>query len=226
MEWRNHGSSDRIDSNFNFETISKYDLKSTFEFLFKKEKVNTIDCLVHSGGGLILTMFLIKNSAYQPKIRSITMFGTQAFGAGTYVLNRGKIFLGKYVTAILGKTPAKKVGSTEHDESYYTMKQWFDWNLKKNFIGENDFDYKERMPRIRIPILSICAKGDTFIAPKVGCEKFLNAFNNESNRLWYLSKRNGNLEDYNHSRILKSQSAKSEVWPKVKEWIDSRTITF
>ena len=226
MEWRNHGNSDRIDSNFNFETIAQYDLKSTFEFLFEKEKIDSMDCVVHSGGGLILTMLLINNPMYQPKINSITMFGTQAFGAGTSVSNRIKIFIGKYITAILGKTPAKKVGSTEHDESYCTMKQWFNWNLKKNFIGENDFNYKERMTSIKIPILSICAKGDTFIAPKIGCEKFLGAFKNESNRLWYLSREKGNLEDYNHSRILKSKNSKKEIWPKVLEWINYRTIAF
>ncbi|SEB54630.1 Predicted alpha/beta hydrolase [Tenacibaculum sp. MAR_2009_124] len=226
MEWRNHGSSYSSDLEFNFETIAKYDLKSTFDFLFETIGVNSIDCLAHSGGGIALTMLLINNPDYQKKVNSIILFGTQAFGAGSSLSNKIKIFIGKYVTLILGKIPAKSVGSTEHDESYYMMKQWFNWNLKHNFIGDNGFNYLKKMYTVNVPVLSICAEGDTFIAPKIGCKKFLNAFKNESNKLWYLSKRNGNLEDYNHSRILKSQSAKSEVWPKIKEWINSRTISF
>ncbi|CAM1366392.1 Alpha/beta hydrolase (fragment) [Tenacibaculum xiamenense] len=226
MEWRNHGNSDKVDSDFNFETIAKYDLKSVFDFLFVNMSIRSIDCLAHSGGGIALIMLLINKPNYQTKIKSITLFGTQAFGAGTRFSNKIKIFFGKYITMLLGKVPANKVGSTEHDESYYTMKQWFDWNLKGNFIGNNGFNYMEKMPMINVPILSICAKGDTFIAPKIGCEKFINAFRNESNQLWYLSKEKGNLENYDHSRILKSQNAKKEVWPKVVKWIDSRTITF
>lgn len=78
------------------------------------------------------------------------------------------------------------------------------------------------MSQINIPILSICAKGDNFIAPKEGCEKFLKAFKNDKNRLIFYSKENGNLEDYNHSRILKSKSSKKEIWPIVENWINER----
>ena len=126
------------------------------------------------------------------------------------------------MASLLREIPAKTIGSSEHNESYYTMKQWFNWNLKNNFIGENGFNYFEKMSSIRVPILSICAKGDTFIAPKIGCENFLKGFNNTSNKLLFCSTENGNLEDYNHSRILKSQNAKKELWPVVENWILSR----
>ena len=40
---------------------------------------------------------------------------------------------------------------------------------------------------------------------------FLNTFENQANKLLYLSKENENLDDYNHSRILKSKNAKKEI---------------
>ena len=224
MEWRNHGKSSKSKRKFNFETIAKYDLKSTFNFLFDNQNLKSIDCLTHSGGGIVLTMFLINNPSYIPKINSITLFGVQVFGAGMELSNRIKIISSKYLSALLGKIPSKTVGSTEHSESYYTMKQWFDWNLNKNFIGENGFDYLKRMNRINIPILSICAKGDNFIAPIEGCKKFIKAFENEKNKLLFYSKENGNLENYNHSRILKSQSSKKEIWPIVENWIVNKKL--
>jgi len=80
------------------------------------------------------------------------------------------------------------------------------------------------MNKIKVPILSICAKGDNFIAPKTGCEDFIKAFHNDTNKLLFLSKSNGNLEDYNHSRILKSQNSKKELWPLVVDWINEKKI--
>jgi predicted alpha/beta hydrolase len=222
MEWRNHGESSHSTQKFDFETIANYDLDSTLDFLFNNQNIARLDCVLHSGGGLALTMLLVKKESYRSNIDSITLFGVQAFGAGIKIGSRFKIFVGKYLSALVGEVPAKVVGSTEHSEGYYMMKQWFDWNLKRNFKGRDGFDYKSRMHEIHIPILSICAEGDSFIAPKTGCEKFLNAFENDQTRLVYLSEKNGNLENYNHSRILKSQNSKKEVWPLVAEWIENK----
>ena len=219
MEWRNHGKSSKSERNFNFETIAKYDIKSTFNFLFVDQKIKNIHCITHSGGGIILTMALINNPEFCSTIKSITFFGVQAFSAGNTTGNRLKIVIGKYISKLLGKIPAKFVGSTEHDEKYYLMKQWFNWNLSGNFKGENKFDYKLRISKIKTPILSICAKGDNFIAPDYACKLFLSEFKNPENKLVYLSKQTGNLEDYNHSRILKSKHAQKEVWPLVVNWI-------
>jgi predicted alpha/beta hydrolase len=219
MEWRNHGKSSKTTENFNIETIAKFDMKSTFDFLFNNQKLKNIDCLLHSAGGIILTMFLINNPNYTSKINSITFFGVQAFGAGEKLNNKIKIYFSKYLTAILGKVPSKTAGSTEHSESYYMMKQWFNWNLNKNFMGENNFNYLNKMSEINIPILSICAQGDTFIAPKEGCDLFLKAFKNERNKMILFSKENRNLENYNHGRILKSKNAKKEIYPIVENWI-------
>ncbi|CAL2095654.1 alpha/beta hydrolase [Tenacibaculum sp. 190524A02b] len=225
MEWRNHGNSLKAKQKFNFETIAEFDLKSTFEFLFYQQKIKNIDCITHSGGGIILTMFLINTPKHSSKINSISFFGVQAFGAAETLSNKIKIFSSKYLAFLLGKIPSKTAGSTENGENYYTMKQWFDWNLKNKFIGKNGINYLSKMKEIKIPILSICAKGDNFIAPKRGCEKFLNAFENNTNKLYYFSKENGNLENYNHSRILKSQNSRKEIWPIVVNWINKHALT-
>ena len=219
LEWRNHGKSSKTKQKFNFETIAKYDLKATIDFLFNNQQIKKIDCIAHSAAGIFLTMLLIKNPIYKSKINTVTFFGVQAFGAATTFNSRLKILGSKYLAAVLGKIPSRNAGSNEHSESYYTMKQWFNWNLNKNFVGENNFDYLQKMNTIKIPILSICAAGDNFIAPKIGCELFLNAFKNDENKLLYVSKENGNLENYNHGRMIKSQNSKKEIWPIVEDWI-------
>lgn len=122
----------------------------------------------------------------------------------------------------MGYIPAQSFGRP-HNESFHTMKQWYNWNLSGQFLGDTGKNYEDHLSEIDIPVLSVCCKGDDLIAPKAGCEKFLDAFKNPQNRLLYCSKREGYLEDYDHSRILHSSSAKKEIWPLVLEWIEKHT---
>ena len=219
MEWRNHGASPRTDKAFNFETIGLLDVQAAMYHLRDKVGIKKISCITHSGGGICLTMFLVKNPSFREIMHRISFFGCQAFGAASSRLNYWQIVGSKYMTRLLGKMPATKNGRP-HDETYYTMKQWYDWNLNKQFKGADDFDYLPNMPSIRTPILSICAKGDPFVAPKEGCAAFLAAFKNPVNQLVYCSKAAGFLEDYDHSRIMLSRNAAKELWPVVQEWIE------
>jgi len=218
MEWRNHGASPTTTNKFNFETIGLFDVKAAFNYLSNSLKLTNIHCITHSGGGICLTMFLIKNPDYKKHINSISFFGCQAFGASKSKRSYLSLILTKSLIKLLGVFPASKSGRP-HDETYYTMKQWYDWNINKEFKGIDGFDYLSKMPSISLPILSVCAKGDDFVAPKVGCKAFLDAFQNTKNQLIYCSKEDGYLEDYDHGRILLSSSAAKELWPVIRQWI-------
>jgi len=219
MEWRNHGASLTTTHPFNFETVGLYDVKAAFNYLSKTLELTNIHCITHSGGGICLTMFLTRNPTYKKYINSISFFGCQAFGAAKSKMSYLSLVLTKAFIKLYGKFPASKSGRP-HDETYYTMKQWYDWNINREFKGSDGFDYLPRMKDIVIPILSVCAKGDDFVAPKVGCAAFLDAFQNPMNQLVYCSKEDGYLEDYDHGRILLSSSAAQELWPVVKEWME------
>jgi predicted alpha/beta hydrolase len=221
MEWRNHGEISSSEKNFNFETIALYDLKTVFTYLFEKLELKTIHCVTHSGGGISLSMFLVKNKTYDKKINSITIFACQVFGASSKTSNKYKILISKYLTYLIGYIPAKKLKLGPHNEKYFTMKQWFNWNIKKNFYStDKKFDYKTKLTNIKTPIYSISAKGDSFIAPSIGCELFLKAFNNPNNIFKEFSTENGNFEDYSHSRIIMSRNSAKEIWPSVLKWIE------
>jgi predicted alpha/beta hydrolase len=218
FEWRNHGHSKRISTDFDFETIAQEDFKLVFDHLFLTLQIEKIDCITHSGGGICLTLALIHQNAIKNRINSISMFACQAFGANTSFSNYLRIVSGKYFCKIMGYIPAKTMGS-EENERYALMKQWFNWNISGEFKGNSGIDYKELMKKIDIPILSIYGAGDHFIAPPQGCEQFLAAFDNSRNKLFFCSKANGFAEDYNHSRILHSRNAKREIYPEVLHWM-------
>ena len=218
FEWRNHGDSSRQKENFDFETIGEQDFKYVFNYLFVERHIEQIDCITHSGGGICLTIALVNQPQFQNRINSISMFACQAFGAANSRLNYAKIYFTNWTSKIVGSIPAKKIGG-EENESYYLMKQWFDWNLTREFKGKSGVNYKEKMKKISVPILSIYGAGDTFIAPPTGCQQFLAAFENPHNKSLLCAKANGYSENYNHSRILHSKNASREIYPTVLEWI-------
>lgn len=210
MEWRGHGASSLPRDNFNFETVATYDFSATFDYLFNELKLTNLHCVTHSGGGACLTMFLIQNPRYIDKINSITLFACQVYGAIVSPKNYFKIITAKLFTRLFGYIPAKKLKLGPINESYYTMNQWYQWNLRKNFhssfikqkdidangikesafnsntrqqsvIDSEVFDYRQHMPNITVPIYAICAKGDKFISPTQGCLSLFNDFNNSPN---------------------------------------------
>jgi len=221
MEWRNHGASSPSNKKINFENIGTDDYPIVFEYLINNLNISHLNTILHSGGGICLSIFLATNPKYISKFNRVVFFGSQAYGAAYNFKNYLKTIAGKYVSALLGYSPAKFFGRP-HNEDHFFMKQWYDWNLTKKFIGMNGVDYEKEMPKITIPILSICGKGDDYIAPKEGCELFLNAFKNPKNKLLFCSIENGFKEDYNHSRLLQSRNSSAEIWPIVADWLNEQ----
>ncbi len=243
MEWRGHGDSSIPLANYNFETIAFCDIAATFHYLYDELKLDNLHAITHSGGGICLTMFLTQNQRYVDKISSITMLACQAYGAVLTPTSYTKIALLKNMTRLLGYVPAKRFKLGPVNESYHTMSQWYNWNLSKNFqsslvntlnsdLNKNqltnktkneNFDYRQLMPFITTPTYAISAKGDRFIAPPSGCKLFLEGFNNPANVFREFAIENGDLEDYNHSRVILSGNAAKEIWPTIAAWIDKHT---
>jgi len=219
LEWRNHGDSSKVQKYYNFETIANIDIKTTFDYLINDLDIENIHCITHSGGGICLSIFLINFPKYKKHIQTITMFACQVFGAANSRFNYTKILFAKYLCSIIKTIPGKLLKIGEENEPYYLMEQWFNWNLNKNFTGKNGTYYLQKIIEIEIPILSICAESDKFIAPKQGCYQFLKSFKNNENKFVVCSKENGFKEDYSHSRIILSRNASKEVWQICRDWI-------
>ncbi|MDO5767953.1 MAG: alpha/beta fold hydrolase [Psychrobacter sp.] len=229
MEWRGHGASPKAKADFNLETVALYDVAATFDYLFNTLGLSSVHCITHSGGGMCLTMFLIQHPTYIDKVNSISMFACQAFGAALTPKRYARVLMGRTMTKALGYLPAKRFGLGSINESYFTMKQWFNWNLHRNFASsciKKDgqlFDYKAQMPKVNAPIYSIAAAGDVFIAPPSGCQLYLDSYNNRNNQFREFGVAKGDLDNYNHGRIMMSQNAAKEVWPTVLTWIKAHS---
>lgn len=233
MEWRGHGDSSVPNATFNFETVALYDLDATLHYLFNELKLDNLHAVTHSGGGICLTMCLIHNAHYINKINSISMVACQAYSAVSSPKSYAKILSLKTITRLLGYVPAKMLKLGKINESYHMMSQWFNWNLNHNFKSSltkrhsnyiKNLDYRPHMAKITMPVYAISAQGDNVIAPPRGCELFLNDFDNPVNVFRKFSRAHGDLEDYNHSRVILSSNAAKEVWPTIAAWIERHAI--
>lgn len=224
MEWRNHGASQKSNNLFDFETIAHFDVKAIMNHLVFHERIEHFHCMTHSGGGICLNMLLGVHPEYQSNILSTTMFACQAFSASLSFKHYMRLFIAKGLTKTLGFIPGKKLKLGNHNESYYTMKQWFNWNLSGRFRGVFADDYKILMERIKTPTYAISSEGDTFIAPTASCVIFFGLLTNSENQFDNFALRNGNLEDYGHSRVIYSRNAVTEIFPKLADWLATYDI--
>lgn len=221
LEWRNHGASEKIKHDFDFETVALYDIKTAFDYLYNNLNIKQLHCITHSGGGICLTMFLIRYPHYKTHIKSMTLVACQAFALINHRLDFMPLYLAKTLTKIIGFIPARLFKLGTENESYATMSLWFDWNLTGRFLSrDKSLNYREKMSDIDIPILSICAFGDKKIAPVRACQVFLQSFENTKNRLAIFGVDYGHLENYSHGRILLSRHASQEVWQEIVSWIE------
>lgn len=125
LEWRGHGTSPKTDIPFNFETVALYEYKTAFHYIHHHFNITSLHCVTHSGGGLCLTMFLINYPEYLKNIQSITFVACQAFGAVNNSFDFIKLFSAKLVVKGLGQIPANKFKLGRINETYYTMRPWF-----------------------------------------------------------------------------------------------------
>ncbi len=221
LEWRNHGDSSRIKGAYNFEKIGKEDVQRAFDYLFYELELPIIDCVTHSGGGISVNINLVENPSNRNRIKRMVLVGCQSFGACHNWQNYSKVYVAKLINKVVGFAPARLLGRPEN-ENYSFMKQWYDWNLAHKFVGDDGkTNYALEFRDINIPILAIGGAGDTFIAPKSGCEQFLSCFKNPINRFLYCGKETGYAEDYSHSRIIYSQNAIVEIYPTILDWINT-----
>lgn len=147
-----------------------------------------------------------------------SLFGRRAF------FPRLRLLLLKQLTKLLGFVPARQLGLGVTSESYHTMKLWFDWNLSRKFDSHiDDTNYQHLASTIAVPVYAICGSGDTFIAPVHGCDGFFQLFAHPSNQFGEFGMAFGHLENYNHSRIMLSKNASTEVWASILSWLNKHT---
>ena len=213
LEWRGHGASGATQNPFDFETVGLEDITTALNYLIHSQGISPLDCVTHSGGGIALTMALLHDPALQQHIRSMSLMACQTSMAAPSGLARLRLRLVAGMSLMLGRTPGRALKIGPHDESHYTMRQWFNWNLQRNFVGRNGTDYLAAMNSLTMPVMALAGQGDKVIAPPSGCRHFLQAFGGHANQFKLLG------PNFGHASLMSSRAARSEIWPVVLNWL-------
>lgn len=105
-------------------------------------------------------------------------------------------------------------------EGVEVILQLFRWAARRDFSGPG-VDYRERLKRLRVPILFLAGNGDGVVplsSIRPGYEmvpvadKTLKIFNAQLNQV-----------DFGHIDIILGDKAPEEVWPYLARWIEERT---
>lgn len=222
LEWRGHGNSAEGVAAYDFETVAKHDITAALEHLVRKERVRRLHCVTHSGGGIVLTMCLLRHLRFVPAIDRVALFACQALHAAPSSSRKWLLCTMRLASRLYGSIPGHRLGLGVQAESFFLMKQWYDWNTSESFKGRDGFDYLASMARLTVPVLSISGAADRLIAPPAACKRYLDGFGGDGNRSIVCGLSTGFSKDYGHANVMLSRAAMNEVWPVAADWLAAK----
>lgn len=220
LEWRGHGSSGVPASDCDMETVAQQDVVAALEWLRAHVPEGRLCAATHSGGGLALTMALLRRPDLQSLFHRLAVFACQSSDAGGHWWRHARLRVFYGLTRLYGRIPARRLRLGLHDESCAMMAPWFRWNLEQVFVGRDGFDYQAHQPRLQMPVMAIAATADGFIAPPDACWRYWRRFAHHPESAWLLCGRaTGFVRDHDHASVMHSSAAEAEVLPRVISWL-------
>jgi len=184
----------------------------------------------HSWGGVLISAFMSRNPEYSSDIDALVYFGAKRYVS---VWNKDRIlqisffwnFIARIIVYFKGYLPAKKLGVGSDDESKLSHRGSIQWVKSKNkWIDIADgFDYKGALEKVSIPpILYLAAARDRCLGNPVDVKYFQRESQQNNAEYWLLSKKNGNLHDYDHVSMIAHKDAEKDHYPKILQWIENK----
>lgn len=176
----------------------------------------------HSAGGAAALVAVATSPALRRRVRGMVIIGTpfpwlQPFSRiGAHTL-RG-------VSRLLGRFPARALRLGPEDELAGVMIQWMDWNLAGFWRGDDGTDYGQAIAALDVPLLVIAAAADRW-APPPSCRALIDSVASADRTWLLLGTGTGFSHDFGHVDMLVGRTARAEVWPLIRQWIDERSST-
>ena len=222
LEWPEHGQSARGGPPWSYEQLALHEVRGTLETVQRTTGEEELFWVGHSAGGVLPFIHLARSPAEAHHFRGIIAMGSQTTHAGPGLLGRLKLGLGFLMTNVMGRASGEALRLGPDDETRPLMNQWFRWNMSGRWRGKDGFDYLEALREVRVPTLCMAGAGDDFIAPMAGCRRLFDALGSEDKTFVSCAKAEGFREDYSHTRLIASRSAREELWPRIAEWLTKR----
>ena len=218
LELRGHGDSpENIEYNQNsIDIYAGYDIPAVIDFIQEQTMQKPV-WIGHSMGGVIVSTALAKGCITPDNSEAVVMLGSQV-SRFPFLLRLPVFRLLARIILSLRKPLIKSKLGPEH-EPLGIAKEFIRWaGLFHGWKSPKGQKYWHELKKIQIPVLAFGAKKDKGDPVKY-CNKLALSIDDNATCI-ELSKQKGFKCDYNHTNMVISEDAKSEVWPKIINWIN------
>lgn len=220
LEWRGHGSSEPVADAYDMETVAQHDIPAALGALQAHVPPGQLCAAAHSGGGLALTMALLRQPELGNLVQRMALFACQASDAARTPLRFARLAMAASLTRVYGRIPARPLRLGVQDEPHAMMAPWFRWNLRRRFVGRDGFDYAALQPGLRLPVMAVAGQADRIVAPAEACRRFWQRFGgHEDGEFLLCGQSTGYAHAYGHASVMHSPYAAREVLPRVIAWL-------
>lgn len=182
--------------------------------------------VAHSWGGILLSSVLARFPAYCGTVDSLVYFGSKRT-VRVWNLERllkvdlawnGLCYL---ACAVAGYLPARRLGIGSDSETVKSHRQSAAWVRRDAWVDPDDgFDYGKAIRGVALPpIWYLAAQNDRALGHPLDVKRFMESAGAQQGRYTVLSRKNGNLEDYDHINMLTHPCAVRDHFPQVARWL-------
>lgn len=219
LDPRGHGLSARPgpEDHWRFDHWARRDVPATLQTAFREQSGFLIG---HSAGGAAALVAVATDATLRARVRGMVILGTpfpwlQPFS------RIGALTL-RTTSQLLGRFPARRLRLGPEDELAGVMIQWMNWNLAGSWQGDDGTDYDAAIAALDVPLLVIAAAADRW-APPPSCRALLDSVASRDRQWLLLGREAGFSHDFGHVDMLVGRTARAEIWPLIRQWIDERS---
>jgi len=234
----------RLKWGWTFDHYVKYDLPAAIRLVRRETGYPQVNWIGHSMGGMVMYAYLQTQDV--SLIKSATALGSPATFVNNKIgkpIGRllGPLFLQRFHRLHLKPTaralalfgyflPLGRFGTPRNLYPWFgtlaaespstgVLGQFHDWVTNSTFrSADHSYRYDEGFPKIKTPFMVISASGD-FIASPSDVRYGIDNMTGPDRKYAFFSKKDGNLENYDHMTMLVSQSAAIEIYPVIHDWL-------
>ncbi len=182
--------------------------------------------VAHSWGGVLLASYLARFPKEAKNLKAIVFFAVKRT---VRVFNWDKFWnldvlwhrLGPVLTRLWGYLPITTLKLGMDNEPKLFHKHIKQWASPSEWVDPVDgFDYATAIQKTKLPpVLNLVGQGDTFMGHPSDVYNFITEMGLPIQDYHVLSRKNGNLHDYNHISILTHSDVTKDHFPLMLKWL-------
>lgn len=228
-ELRAHGQSrwpsGRRQWNWGFDELVRHDLPALIEAVTERE-TGPVFVVAHSIAGYALLASLGCQTLLQQRLGGVCLLSSAVNDYSELGWRKRAAFHASALIArSMGRFPAKALGVGVSDEPPALIRQFVRWAPTHGFFGDDGTDYWQALGQVKVPVFAGVGSADRFHASVASGQRLVAALGSADRTFVELGPRNGLRRDYGHVDVLRGAGARTEVLPRLAEWIDHRTVT-